>query len=270
MNSLEEILFLFLENLFLIAVLSWYFLLWRGRGREKKQDVEILEMMNRYYRQNLDAVKERYDQVSMIKHDMRNMLLVLDHLLEKGCVEEARRSIEEQVERIDHIYQLVKTDNVFVNAILNQKLSEAGEKGIETRFCILTSFQGIGDRDICNLFGNLLDNAIEANEKADGEKYLELTLEGDGEELEIVCRNSAPRNVRIRQNHLPATEKAGDFHGYGSRIIREIVERYQGEVSFVSDGREVEALVRLKRNQKLCGQACGTRHGGNHGISSGA
>ncbi len=253
--SLDEILFLLLENLFLLAGLFWYFLLWQGKGREKKQDYEILEMMNQYYRQNLDAVKERYDQISMIKHDMRNMLLVMDQLLEKGCVEEARQFLSEQVERIDHIYQLVKTDNVFVNAILNQKLSEAKEKGIEARCCILTSFQGIGDRDICNLFGNLLDNAIEANEKVAGERYLELILEGDEESLEILCRNSTEGKVRVRQNHLPATGKAGDFHGYGSRIIREIVERYQGTVSFVSEGREVEALVCLKRR--------------NHGVSAG-
>lgn len=247
----EEILFVLLENLVLFGLLLWYFLLLHGRRQEKKQDYEILEMMNQYYKQNLDAVKERYDQISMIKHDMRNWMLVLDNLLEKGCTEEARRLLGEQVEQIDRIYQLVKTDNPFVNAILNQKLSEAKEKGIEVRCCILTSFGGIVDRDICNLFGNLLDNAIEANEKVTGERYLELILEGDEDNLEILCRNSAAENVRVRQNHLPATRKAGDFHGYGSRIIRDTVERYQGRVSFAAGDREVEVVIYLKRDRTL-------------------
>ena len=83
------------------------------------------------------------------------------------------------MKRIDKLYQIVKTDNSFVNAILNQKLSEAKERGIDVKCVILTSFHGIDNKDICNLFGNLLDNAIEANEKQKNGAWLEFILEGD-------------------------------------------------------------------------------------------
>lgn len=80
-----------LENLMLISLVGWSFL-WQGRRiRNKKQDYEILEMMNQYYEQDLNASKERYDQISMIKHDMRNTLLVIENLLNDGCMEEAQR-----------------------------------------------------------------------------------------------------------------------------------------------------------------------------------
>ena len=75
-------------------------------------------------------------------------------------------------------------------------------------------------------------------------------LEGDKRELEIICRNSTGNNVEVRQNHLPVTKKDRRFHGYGTRIIREIVEKYQGEILYTSDDREIEASVRLKRNVK--------------------
>lgn len=243
-----QIMFLVLENLLVINIIAWCFL-WQSRqNRNKKQDYEILEMMNQYYEQDLNASRERYEQISMIKHDMRNTLLVLDNLINEGRKEEARSFLGGQVERIDRLYQIVRTDNSFVNAILNQKLSEAKQKGIEVRCVILTSFQGIENKDICNLFGNLLDNAIEANEKVEHGAWLELILEGDKRELEIICRNSTGDNVEIRQNHLPATKKDRRFHGYGARIIREIVEKYQGEILYSSDDREIEASVRLKRN----------------------
>lgn len=247
LQNAELIVWLVLENLLVINIIVWCFVWQNRRNENKKQDYDILEMMNQYYEQDLNASKNRYDQISMIKHDMRNTLLVLDNLVREERTEEARHFLGEQVERIDKIYQIVKTDNHLVNAILNQKLSEAKEKGIDVRCVILTSFQGIENKDICNLFGNLLDNAIEANEKVASDAWLELILEGDKQELEIICRNSTQGNLEIRQNQLPATKKDKRFHGYGVRIIREIVERYQGEVSYISGDKEIEASVTLKR-----------------------
>lgn len=247
LQNAELIVWLVLENLLVINIIVWCFVWQNRRNQNKKQDYDILEMMNQYYEQDLNASKNRYDQISMMKHDMRNTLLVLDNLVREERTEEARHFLGEQVERIDKIYQIVKTDNHLVNAILNQKLSEAKEKGIDVRCVILTSFQGIENKDICNLFGNLLDNAIEANEKVVSDAWLELILEGDKQELEIICRNSTQGNLEIRQNQLPATKKDKRFHGYGVRIIREIVERYQGEVSYISGDKEIEASVTLKR-----------------------
>lgn len=247
LQNAELVIFLVLENLFVINIIVWCFVWQNKRNQNKRQDYDILEMMNEYYEQDLNASKNRYEQISMIKHDMRNTLLILDNLVREERTEEARRFLGEQVERIDKIYQIVKTDNHLVNAILNQKLSEAKEKGIDVRCVILTSFQGIENKDICNLFGNLLDNAIEANEKAAGDRWLEFILEGDKQELEIICRNSTQKNVEVWKNQLPETKKDKRFHGYGVRIIREIVEKYEGEVSYISGEREIEASVKLKR-----------------------
>lgn len=239
-----------LENLIVINLIGWCFL-WQSRNsREKKQDNEMLEIMNQYYEQDLKASKERYDQISMIKHDMRNTLLVLDQLVSGNRMEEAHQFLGEQVAQLDKLYQIVKTDNSFVNAILNQKLSEAKEKGIDVTCVILTSFQGIENKDICNLFGNLLDNAIEANEKQTGGAWLEFILEGDKKELEVICRNSTGYDAKLYQNQLPFTKKDRRRHGYGTRIIKEIAKRYQGEVFYTAGEREIEASVRLRRKDR--------------------
>lgn len=243
----ELVMLLVLENLLVIAAAAWCFLCQSRWNRDRRQDYDILEMMNQYYEQDLEASKSRYEQISMIKHDMRNTLLVLYNLMREEKLEEARSFLGEQVERIDKIYQIVKTDNHLVNAILNQKLSEAKEKGMEVRCVILTSFQGIENKDICNLFGNLLDNAIEANEGAAKGAWLELILEGDKQELEIICRNSIWERIGMIQNQLPKTKKDRRFHGFGVRIIREIVEKYHGSVSYLQGERELEASVILKR-----------------------
>lgn len=245
----EWVMFLVLENLILLNLIIWFFFFQMIRNRENKPDYEILEMLNQYYEQNMYDVKQRYDQISMIKHDMRNTLLVVENLMREKRLSEAESFLNEQVERIDSIYQIVKTDNNFVNAILNQKLSEARDKGIEVRCAVLTSFQGIENRDLCSLFGNLLDNAIEANEGIKGSRYLELVLEGDADELEVICRNSTEGEVNVTRNRLPRTKKDRRWHGYGTRIMREIAEKYKGELVYRSEEKELEATVRLVRRK---------------------
>lgn len=243
----ELIIMLVFENMCLIAVIAWSFFWQNRRNQSEKQDTDILEMMNQYYEQDLNASKERYEQISMIKHDMRNTLLVLDSLLGEEKTEEARNFLGGQIERIDRIYQVVKTDNHLVNAILNQKLSEAKGKNIEARCVILTSFCGLENKDICNLFGNLLDNAIEANENVAENAWLELICEGDEQEMEIICRNSVGKKLEIKNDQLPETRKDKRFHGYGVRIIKEIVEKYQGKIHYISEDKEIEVSVILKR-----------------------
>jgi len=238
-----------IENLVLLGAAMSCFLFYARRSRMWKtnEEYELLNMLNRYYSQSADNVKKSYDQINMLKHDMRNLLLVAANLIEQNQPDEAKKLLEEKLHQIDKIYKLVDTDNEYANAILNQKLSEARDADMETRCAILTSFVGIGNQDICVLFGNLLDNAMEANEGNSDKPWLEVVVEGDGENLEIICRNSIYKSLRFDRNRRPVTVKGSGKHGYGSRIIRETAEKYGGEVLYHAGEREVEVTVRLKR-----------------------
>lgn len=238
-----------IENLILLAAAMSCFLLYIRRSRTQKSNTEyeLLDMLNRYYSQSADHVKKSYDQINMLKHDMRNLLLVTANLIRQGQPGEAEKLLEEKLHQIDRIYKLVDTDNEYANAVLNQKLSEAKDVGMEVRCVILTTFAGIGNQDICSLFGNLLDNAIEANEGNRERPWLEVVVEGDEDTLEIICRNSIYKSLRYDSNRLFLTTKAFGEHGYGSRIIRETAEKYGGEVVYHAGEQELEAAVRLKR-----------------------
>ena len=237
------------ENLVLLAAAMCCFLFYirRNRMRKSNEEYELLDMLNRYYSQSADNVKKSYDQINMLKHDMRNFLLVTANLIEQDQPGEARKLLEEKIHQIDKIYRLVDTDNDYANAILNQKLSEAKAAGMEVRCVILTSFAGIGNQDICSLLGNLLDNAIEANTGNDDQPWMEILVEGDEDALEIICRNSIYKSLRIDHNRHFLTTKDSREHGYGSRIIRETAEKYEGVVTYHAGERELEAAVRLKR-----------------------
>lgn len=238
-----------IENLVLLVMVMSCFLIYVRRNRTQKTNAEyeLLDMLNRYYSQNADNVKKSYDQINMLKHDMRNLLLVAANLIEQDQPDEAKVLLDEKLQQIDRIYKIVDTDNEYANAILNQKLSEARAAGLEARCVILTSFSGMGNQEICSLFGNLLDNAIEANEGNSDKPWLEVLVEGDEDSIEIICRNSIYKSLRFDHGGRFLTGKNPREHGYGSRIIREIAEKYEGEVSYHAGERELEVAVRLKR-----------------------
>ncbi len=239
------------ENFIVLVISISCFLVYARRNQCRKSDeeYELLDMLNRYYSQSANNVKKSYDQINMLKHDMRNFLLVIRNLISQKQWKEAEELLGEKLHGIDRIYKLVDTDNEYANAILNQKLSEAKQADMEVHCAILTVFDGIGNQDICSLFGNLLDNAIEAN-VGNGEcPWLDVLVEGDKDEIEIICRNSIFKSLKLYHNRLPRTGKDPREHGYGSRIVRDIAEKYGGEVSYYVGEKELEAAVRLKRSR---------------------
>lgn len=239
-----------IENLMLLVVSMSCFLVYakRNKARKSNEEYELLDMLNRYYSQSANNVKKSYDQINMLKHDIRNMLLVVMNLISQNQLEEAQSLLGEKLHQIDRIYKLVDTDNEYANAILNQKLSEARAADMEMHCAILTSFGRIGNQDICSLFGNLLDNAIEANVGNSDAPWLDVLVEGDQDEMEIICRNSIYKSLKLNHDRLPLTGKVRGEHGYGSRIVKEIAEKYGGEVLYRIGEKELEVAVRLKRS----------------------
>ena len=75
-----------IENLVLLVAAMSCFLLYIRRNRAQKTDeeYELLDMLNRYYSQSADHVKRSYNQINMLKHDMRNLLLVTANLIRQG------------------------------------------------------------------------------------------------------------------------------------------------------------------------------------------
>ena len=93
--------------------------------------------------------------------------------------------------------------------------------------------------DLCTIFGNILDNAIECElgiaDKS--RRLIHLTVYGKRGFLVIRCGNYCPQPPTFRDG-LPVTTKADrNYHGFGMRSIRMIVHKYEGELTvYVADG----------------------------------
>ena len=100
--------------------------------------------------------------------------------------------------------------------------------------------------DLCRVLVNLLDNAMEAVVKTEGDRIVDLSISVRGNYLVICVVNVISKDVdRGRLKMLITTKDDARRHGYGHRIIKRIVEKYNGYVNYSIEGDEFIAEVML-------------------------
>ena len=130
-----------------------------------------------------------------------------------------------------------KTGNSVLDTVLTSKSLYCQKHGI-TLTCVadgtLLSFMDI--MDICSIFGNTLDNAIECEKKiSDREKRLiHISVSSQKNFVVICCENYFEGEIRF-QDGLPVTTKQdSDYHGYGIKSIRYTAKKYGGTINVQS------------------------------------
>lgn len=129
----------------------------------------------------------------------------------------------------------IDVHNDFLNAILNSKLLIASEQGIRVICASSSSIDGVDDIELCNLLGNILDNAIEAAKHCPN-GYIEVSIRSDENMVLVIVANTIIGSVIKRNSELKSTKKNADRHGYGVKTIRSIAEKYNGTASFYEEG----------------------------------
>lgn len=191
----------------------------RKHNVEMERDTlkEILENEREQYLYE----KQMIDAINIKLHDLK-------HQLAGGA-----QVSEEMKEAIGAYERNYRTENVALDVILTRKSFSCREKGIEFT-CMadgrLLSF--MKETEIYSLFGNILDNAIEAVEALEDEKKRIITLNVEKRGWFVVIREENYFSGRLQyEDGLPRTTKVDKyFHGYGMKSIRSIVKKYDGEL----------------------------------------
>lgn len=188
-----------------------------------------------YYRE----VEQSNEKIRQIRHDLRNQLAGLyDSLIEgNGTVQEKLTGILGELEDTGNC---IYTSNEILNSILKLKFNEAEKKSIRIEHDVMVPKHikiEYGDMGI--LFGNLLDNAIEACDRLpEGERWLRLTVNYASGGLVLIVENSKDADDDV---DLCTRKKRPHEHGIGIKSVRKVVEKYDGAIEFIDEARRFEA-----------------------------
>ena len=210
-----------------------------------KAKMEILEYRDSMMEENYKEIQSIYKNYAYTYHDFKNHLLILLNYCEKGETEKAYQYIKNIEEPIEKVHHLVRLGNEVLDIILNYKLDNAIDKGIEIKTDIGALDEiGIEAHDLCSIISNLLDNSIEACERMSSEeKQIHITIK-NLEDIVIIKVS----NTYCPPEKWTKTEKENNkLHGYGKQAVEDKVKKYGGDVKFISDEQWYHAIVTFCR-----------------------
>lgn len=199
---------------------------------------EYIDMQNVY----LDTLKT-YDREYMeFRHDIKNHLSTLKILMNENEIDKAIVYLEQIETGFMEIKKVFKTGNDLADIIINQKYISAKEKGIEFLVKgILPEHINISIYSFSTILFNLLDNAIEANEKSKLEKYIHLEFGYYRDYLNIKISNPGS-NIDINKS----SKDNKRVHGFGISNIRKELSRNNGNMRIENENSQFTIDIILK------------------------
>lgn len=199
-----------------------------------------LRRMAAVYEQQLELC-ERHQQereLSMlqlrdIKHNMKNNLISILAYAENKEYEKMTGFIEEIMgEGGMVIASISNSGNIVIDSLIGYWYVTAKNKRIifKTDICIpmIMPFKGA---DLSLILGNLLENAVEAAEKVEENRYINVKMKFDKNNLLLFVDNSYKgKLLKTRDNRLKSTKSDAENHGVGLASVYRAVAKYHGSV----------------------------------------
>lgn len=188
---------------------------------------EILNMQVAQESTMYQKVSEVYEQARAMNHDVKSYLVAVLGLLENAEYEEARTRIVDIVERRLKSQMVYYASSGAINAVLNDKLEAAAKQNIPVDVRINGAVPSACTMETAVILANLLDNAIEAEEKETDRKIV-LDMYAEKGMYCISVQNCVAVPV-LADNPKLQTTKADKFtHGLGIRSVRHLARELDG------------------------------------------
>lgn len=196
------------------------------------------------------SISQNLDRQRRMAHEYKNHTACIAALVQRKEYDKLEAYLQKMEIDLVQEMDIIDTNHVIVNAILNTKYKEIRDKGIVFVLKV-NDLAGIwlDDKDIVVLLTNLLSNAVEACESCKERKVIKLKAVIEDGQLIVAVQNSINKSP-VKEEHLFLTTKkeALQEHGYGIKNIIEVVHKYDGQ--YVIDYDEQEFLFSIIFSQK--------------------
>ena len=198
---------------------------------EQSAQLRMREQYERHLKsqvKHLDEILLKQEELRRVRHDMTNQLVAIQGYFHESDTAGGEAYVTSLLQNLQTPSARIKTGNSALDAILSTKKALAESKGIIVDMEVQISDQlPLEPVDVCVIFGNALDNAIEACDRiTEGEKKIRLVLVQ--REGKLLCRitNTALSGIT---NVYSTSKKDKENHGFGLVNLRESLKKYDCE-----------------------------------------
>ena len=186
------------------------------------------------------SISENFDNQKRKTHEYKNQISCIESLLDKKQYSKLEEYVKKIYGSLNNEPDVINTNNVIVNAILNTKYQEAETKGIVFVFRVndLSELR-VNDEDVVTVLSNLLNNAIEACEACEDKKVIKFKFVKENDLIIISVKNTFNYDIIYENGEIKSTKTSSvDEHGVGIKNILKIIEKYGG--SYVIEDKNKE------------------------------
>ena len=196
-----------------------------------RQELEAVQNVLQNQYQQYKQSRESIELINYKYHDLKHQI----EFLRREQDPQKRNAFLNQMEKEIKQYELQnKTGNSVLDTVLTGKSLYCDKHGITlTAVADGRLLDFMDTMDICSIFGNALDNAIECELKIpDKDKRLiHVTVSQQRNFVMVVVENYFEGSLEYEEGNLTTTKKDKDFHGYGIKSIKYTVNKYDGAVN---------------------------------------
>ena len=219
---------IFLVSLVLLVSIG---LLINDSVRKQNEILTLLdEMQNNWYQ----SIQDELDLERIRVHDVKQHFVVLQAYEKEKDWGQLHQYLEKIAGQFSETKMPICTGNRIIDLVLYHKKQEAEQKNIDWKLhTVKLQDLPMEEHEIVSFMGNLLDNAIEACERMEGgERWILIQISRQKQILNIEISNSIGQAPKEKDGEFISSKENKKRHGYGSKSVRRIVERYDGEIFY--------------------------------------
>ena len=173
-----------------------------------------------------------FDMINMKYHDLKHQIAGLRADMSS---EERQKWIDSMEQELEYYRPELQTGNTVLDTLIEGKMMTCKNNNIKVT-CVadgnVLDFMHVAD--ICTIFGNALDNAIESVSLIEDleKRLIHISVTQKKNFVLIQVNNYCESSIKIK-NGYPVTTKADKSnHGFGIKSIRYTVEKYHGTLTY--------------------------------------
>lgn len=203
-----------------------------GRRGQLEYDNQLLKHVLHQQKQQMETSKETIDLINIKCHDLKHQLSRLRSRISES-------EIQELTECVNIYGAQVNTGNEAADVILTEKNLLCSSNGIQLDYMVDgTALSLLSPADTYALLGNILDNAIEAvRQLPPADRQIEIKIRNQMGMLSVHSENPYTGTLSFIDGLPVTTKQDKQYHGFGVKSIRFIVQKYSGFFSLRTENQ---------------------------------
>lgn len=232
----QKLMLLCVSCIWLMCLIMYFVVQQMSKDNQTKLEYELMKEKEKYSKESMEIIKRSNEELREFKHDLKNYLLPLQEAMETMPQSEMVKVWEKINQKIEDVQTLIQTGNSYVDSMINTKITLARSEKVDVKCTILSKMEGIDDLEFCSVFGNLMDNAIEAERKVTEKKEIIIFVEEQMGYLRLEIQNKIEKSVLNENSSLNTTKKDTSSHGIGHKSVKRTMQKIGGALKYYETG----------------------------------